>query len=119
MRKKKLDKFETVNLSEECSAVLQRKLHLKLKDLDSFNIQCVIGGQIITKVLYDMGANINLMPSSIFNRLGLSEIKPTSIALPMANRSVTHPGGIVEDVLGKVEIYIPNSLCCFRNAKGQ
>ncbi|XP_075499194.1 uncharacterized protein LOC142537573 [Primulina tabacum] len=43
-KKRKLQKFETVKLTEECSAILQRKLPQKLKDPRSFTIPCVIGG---------------------------------------------------------------------------
>ena len=37
-RKRRLSEFETVNLTEECSAILQRKLPHKLKDPSSFTI---------------------------------------------------------------------------------
>ncbi|XP_075481203.1 uncharacterized protein LOC142521915 [Primulina tabacum] len=43
-KKRKLQEFETVKLTEECSAILQRKLPQKLKDPGSFTIPCVIGG---------------------------------------------------------------------------
>ncbi|WP_337456402.1 retropepsin-like aspartic protease, partial [Escherichia coli] len=46
------------------------------------------------------------MPLSIFNRLEIGEIKPTTIALQMADTSVTYPKGIVEDVLVKVRDFI-------------
>ncbi|XP_057780767.1 uncharacterized protein LOC130999277 [Salvia miltiorrhiza] len=104
--KKKLGKYETINLSEECSAVLQRKLPLKQKDPGSFTIACMMGGQNFSHALCDLGASINLMPLSIFNRLEIGDIKPTSIALQMADRSITYPKGIVEDVLVQVEQFI-------------
>ncbi|XP_057775478.1 uncharacterized protein LOC130994454 [Salvia miltiorrhiza] len=105
-RKKRLGEFETVNLNEECSAILQKKLPAKLKDPGSFTISCIIGGQQFGKALCDLGASINLMPLSIFQRLAIGEMKPTSIALQMADRSVTYPRGIVEDVLVKVNEFI-------------
>ncbi|XP_057784801.1 uncharacterized protein LOC131002327 [Salvia miltiorrhiza] len=105
-RKKRLGEFETVNLNEECSAILQKKLPAKLKDPGSFTISCIIGGQQFGKALCDLGASINLMPLSIFQRLAIGEMKPTSIALQMADRSVTYPRRIVEDVLVKVNEFI-------------
>ncbi|KAI3469078.1 hypothetical protein Pfo_025741 [Paulownia fortunei] len=42
LRKRRLVEFETVNLTEECSAILQKKLLKKLKDLGSFTISCTI-----------------------------------------------------------------------------
>ncbi|XP_073317273.1 uncharacterized protein [Primulina huaijiensis] len=43
-KKRKLQEFETVKLTEECSAILQKKLPQKLKDPESFTIPCFIGG---------------------------------------------------------------------------
>ena len=72
-RKRRLSDFETVNLIEECSAILKRKLPQKLKDPGSFTIPCKIGNFIFERALCDLGAGINLMPLSIFKRLGLGE----------------------------------------------
>ncbi|XP_030483401.2 uncharacterized protein LOC115699997 [Cannabis sativa] len=105
-KKMKLKEFEMVALTEECSAVLQKKLPPKLKDPGSFNIPCSIGGLIQTKALCDLGASINLMPLSMFKRLKLGEAKPTTVTLQMADRSLTHPRGIIEDVLVKVGKFI-------------
>ena len=65
-RKRRLSEFETVNLNEECSAILRRKLPQKLKDLGSFTILCKIGNSIFERALCDLRASINLMPLSIF-----------------------------------------------------
>ena len=50
-RKRKLSDFETVNLTEECSAILKRKLPQKLKDPSSFTISCKIGNSIFERAL--------------------------------------------------------------------
>ena len=76
--KRRLADFETDNLTEECSVILQRKLPQKLKDPGSFTIPCTIGNAIFERALCDLGASINLMPLSIFRRLGLGEARPTS-----------------------------------------
>ncbi|XP_057811676.1 uncharacterized protein LOC131025915 [Salvia miltiorrhiza] len=83
-----------------------RKLPAKIKDLGSFNISCIIGGQHFEKALCDLGVSINLMPLSIFKRLSIGEMKPTSMVLQMADRSVTHPLGVVENMLVKVGDFI-------------
>ena len=80
-RKVKLDDLETVALTEECSAVLQQKLPPKLKDPGSFTIPCTIGNLSFDKCLCDLGASINLMPLSIFKKLGLPEPKPIYMSL--------------------------------------
>ncbi|KAL5574401.1 hypothetical protein UlMin_023998 [Ulmus minor] len=105
-KKRKLGDYETVMLNEECSAVLQRKLPQKLKDPGSFTIPCTIGSCNFDKVLCDLGASINLMPLSVFRKLGLGEVKPTSISLQLADRSVKYPRGVIEDVLIKVDKFI-------------
>ena len=105
-QKRRLADFETVNLIEECSAILQRKLPQKLKDPGSFTIPCTIGNAIFERALCDLGASINLMPLSIFKRLGLGEARPTTVTLQLADRSLKHPRGIIEDVLVKVDKFI-------------
>ncbi|XP_062099868.1 uncharacterized protein LOC133805723 [Humulus lupulus] len=45
-RKRKLEDYETVTLTEECNTILQNKLPPKLKDPGSFNISCSIGGLV-------------------------------------------------------------------------
>ena len=105
-KKKRLSDFETVNLTEECSAILQRKLSQKLKDLSSFTIPCTIGNTIFERALCDLGASINLMPLSIFRCLRLGEACPTTITLQLANKSLKHQRGVIEDVLVKVDKFI-------------
>ena len=104
--KKKLEEFETVRLNEECSAILMKKLPPKLKDPGGFTIPCSIGPSYFEKALCDLGASINLMPLSVFRRLGMQEPKPTTVSLQLADRSITYPRGIVEDVLVKVDKFI-------------
>ena len=57
----------------------------------------------IGKALTDLGASINLMPLSICRRLGELEIMPTRMTLQLADRSITRPYGVIEDVLVKVK----------------
>ncbi|KAL5545248.1 hypothetical protein UlMin_009032 [Ulmus minor] len=105
-KKRKLGDHKNAMLNEECSAVLQRKLPQKLKDPRSFTIPCTIGSCNFDKVLCDLGASINLMSLSVFRKLGLGEVKPTSISLQLADRSVKYPRGVIEDVLIKVDKFI-------------
>ncbi|XP_022877093.1 uncharacterized protein LOC111395346 [Olea europaea var. sylvestris] len=105
-KKRKLEEFETVKLTEECNAIPQKKLPHKLKDPGSFNIRCNIGGITFDRALCDLGANINLMPLSMFKKLGLGKVNPTTFTLQLADRSITYPKGIIEDVLVKVDKFI-------------
>ena len=105
-KKMKLGDYETVVLSKECSAILQKKLPPKLKDPGSFIISCAIGNAVFERALCDLGASINLMLWSIFKKLKLGEARSTTITLQLADRSLTHPCGIIEDVLIKVDKFI-------------
>ncbi|KAL0447978.1 UNVERIFIED_CONTAM: hypothetical protein Slati_1925700 [Sesamum latifolium] len=100
--KRKWEEGEMMKLNEECLAILQNKLPPKLKDPGSFSIPCTIGNIDFDKVLCDLGASVNLMPYSIFEKLGMHELTPTIITLQLADRSIKYPRGIVEDVLVKV-----------------
>ncbi|KAG6703359.1 hypothetical protein I3842_07G080900 [Carya illinoinensis] len=79
--KRKLGEYETVMLTEECTAILQNKLPPKLKDPGSFTIPYTIGNSYFEKVLCDLGVFINLMPFSIFRQLGIREVKATIVSL--------------------------------------
>ncbi|KAL0438800.1 UNVERIFIED_CONTAM: Retrovirus-related Pol polyprotein from transposon [Sesamum latifolium] len=104
--KRKWENGETVKLNEECSAILQNKLPPKLKDPGSFSIPCTIGEINFEKALCDLGASINLMPYSIFVKLGMHELTPTIVTLQLADRSIKYPRGIIEDVLVKVGKFV-------------
>lgn len=60
--KRRMTNYEIVNLTEECSAILQAKLPVKFKNPDSFTLPCTIGKWGNYRALSDLGASINLMP---------------------------------------------------------
>ena len=105
-KKRKIAEEGIVNLTATCSAVIQQKLPAKMKDLGSFTIPCSIGEYEFKKTLCDSGASINLMPLSVVQRLSLGELIPTAITLKMANRSMSQPERVLEDVLVKVGKFI-------------
>ena len=77
-----------------------------MKDLGSFTIPCSIGKYEFKKALCDSGASINLMPLSVVQRLNLGELTLTTITLKMADRLMSQPEGVLEDVLVKVRKFI-------------
>ncbi|CAL1360237.1 unnamed protein product [Linum trigynum] len=106
-KKHKWADLEKVTLTCECSVVIQNKLLEKRDDPGSFTIPCVIEGTEFDKSLCDLGAGINLMPYSLYKKLGLRDVlKPTWITLQLADRSVKIPKGVVENVLVKVGKFI-------------
>ncbi|CAL1405398.1 unnamed protein product [Linum trigynum] len=100
--KKKLGDLSTVLLSEECSAILQNKLPEKRKDPGSFTIPLTIGSMHVGKSLADLGASINVMPYKLYKKLDLGELSPTRMSIQLADHSIVHPRGIIEDLLVKV-----------------
>ncbi|GAU26698.1 hypothetical protein TSUD_314750 [Trifolium subterraneum] len=97
-KRKPLDD-ETVKMTEECSAIIQKKLPQKKKDPGSFTIPCSIGNLHVRRALCDLGASINLMPLSMMKRIPGAVAKPTKMQLSLADRSITHPYGILQNVL--------------------
>jgi hypothetical protein len=95
-------------LTEQVSSILQSKLPIKYKDPGCPTIACMIGESQINRALLDLGASVNLLPYSVYLKLGLGELKPTTVTLQLENRSLKRPRGILEDVLIKVEkFYFP------------
>ena len=73
-----------------------------------------IGGICVEKALLYLGASVNLLPYSMYKKLGLGELKPTSITLSLADRSIKIPKGIMEDVLIQVDkFYYPVDFVVF------
>ncbi|GJZ87084.1 reverse transcriptase domain-containing protein [Tanacetum coccineum] len=105
--KEKLKKVAfSVKLSEECSAIIQRSLSQKEGDPRSFTLPCLIGPLAVKNALADLGASINLMPHSLFRRLGISKLKPTKMSIQLADRSIKYPIGVYENLLVKVAKFI-------------
>nr|GEV74201.1 reverse transcriptase domain-containing protein [Tanacetum cinerariifolium] len=100
--KDKLFELEKVPLSENCSAILLKKLPEKLGDPGKFLIPCDFPRMDVCHALVDLGTSINLMTLSIGKKLSLSELIPTRMTLKLADRSITHPKGVAEDVFVKV-----------------
>nr|GEX03330.1 DNA-directed DNA polymerase [Tanacetum cinerariifolium] len=100
--KDKLFELVKVPLNENCSAMLPKKLPEKLGDPGKFLIPCDFPGINVCHALADLGASINLMPLSIWKKLSLPELTPTQMTLELADRSITHPKGVAEDVFVKV-----------------
>ena len=97
---------ENIAFSENCSAILQRKLPPKLKDPRAFVIPCTIGKVDVGRALCDLGASINLMPLSMMKKLGCGKPKPTRITLTLVDRSISYPYGMLEDVLVQVNVLV-------------
>ncbi|XP_056691761.1 uncharacterized protein [Spinacia oleracea] len=96
--KRDCDVKETVNLTENCSAIILNQMPRKLKDPGSFSIPCAIKKLEISNALCDLGTSVSLLPYSVFAKLEVGDLVPTNITLPLADRSVKYPIGKIEDV---------------------
>ena len=95
-------------LTEQVNAIIQCKTPVKYKDSGCPTISVNIEGTCVQKALLDLGASVNLLPYSMYKQLGLGELKPTSITLSLADRSIKIPKGTMEDVLIQVDkFYYP------------
>jgi len=94
-----------ITLTEECSTVMTQKIPKKLRDSRKFTLPI----QIVSKVVHalsDLGASINLMPLSLFEKLSLGKPKSTTFVLQLADESFVYLEGIIEDVLIKAGKFI-------------
>ncbi|GJR21676.1 reverse transcriptase domain-containing protein [Tanacetum coccineum] len=101
--KEKLEEIAITTVNAECSAIIMNKVPEKLEDPGKFLIPCALQELDRTSALADSGASINLLPHSIYKKLGLEALTPTRMTLELANRSITHPMGIAEDVVVRVD----------------
>ncbi|CAN6583775.1 unnamed protein product [Malus baccata var. baccata] len=101
--RKRISSKEVVKVSENVSAILQRKLPPKCKDSGSFTIPCVIGNTRFESAMLDLGASINVMPYSIYVSMNLGELKHDGVIIQLADRSNAYPKGVLEDVLVQVD----------------
>lgn len=90
---------KTTFLTEQVSALIEQRIPPKYKDPGCPTIACSIGNHEFGQASLDLGVSVNLMPYSIYLQLGLGEIKPTTVVLQLADRSVKVPRGVGEDVL--------------------
>ncbi|GJY90444.1 reverse transcriptase domain-containing protein [Tanacetum coccineum] len=95
--KEKLIELANTPVSENCSAVILKKLPEKLGDPGKFLIPCGFS-ELKCKALADLGASINLMPLSVWKELGLPKLIPTQMIFELANRDICTPKGIARDV---------------------
>ena len=106
--KKGLNVNKKAFLTEQVSAIIESKTPVKYKDPGCPTISVNIGGISVEKALLDLGASVNLLSYSMYKQLGLGELKPTSITLSLADRSIKIPKGTIEDVLIQVDrFYYP------------
>ncbi|RDX86315.1 hypothetical protein CR513_32364, partial [Mucuna pruriens] len=98
----------TLTTKEEFIAGAPQALPKKCKDLGIFSVPCTIGKCTFAEAMLDLGASINVMPTSIYKALNFGDLEPTGMTIQLANKSIVQPLGILEDVLVQVnELIFP------------
>ncbi|GKB33648.1 reverse transcriptase domain-containing protein [Tanacetum coccineum] len=93
-------------VNENCSAVILKKFPEKLRDPDRFLIPCDFPEMDECLALADLGASINLMPLFVWEKLNLPDLTKTRMILELADRTISTPTGIAEDVFVKVGTFL-------------
>nr|GEV13104.1 reverse transcriptase domain-containing protein [Tanacetum cinerariifolium] len=101
--KEKLFELARTLLNVHCLAVILKKLPEKLGDPGKFPIPCDFPGIDECLALADLGVSKNLMPLSMWNKLSLPELSPTCMALELADRLISRPVRVTEDVFVKTD----------------
>ncbi|XP_073038289.1 uncharacterized protein [Primulina eburnea] len=110
-KKKGLEDLKNLNTNIEFADQVEgeftkgtrRNVPQNLLDPGEFIVPCEIGGHLVEKAICDSGASINIMPSSLYKKLGLSKMRSTELSLQRADKSVKVPLGIVEYVELKID----------------
>ncbi|XP_058775809.1 uncharacterized protein LOC131650086 [Vicia villosa] len=94
---------EVITVDACYSAIIQRTLPKKESDLGKVTLPVTINDVYVGKGLIDLGSSIILIPLSLVKKLGNIELKEKRITLQLADKFTTHPHGIAEDLLVKVD----------------
>ncbi|RDX94802.1 hypothetical protein CR513_22762, partial [Mucuna pruriens] len=94
--------------NEDFTARAQQALPKKCRDPRIFFVPCTIGDCTFGDAMLDLGASINVMPTSIYKSLNFGDLELTGMRIQLTNRSVVQPLGVLEDVLVQVnELIFP------------
>ncbi|RDY00007.1 hypothetical protein CR513_16862, partial [Mucuna pruriens] len=107
-RKKKKGRVElggivlVLTRNDEFIARAQQALPKKCRDPRIFSVPCTIGNCTFADAMLDLGASINVMPTSIYKSLSFGDLEPIGMTIQLENRSVVQPLGILKDVVVQV-----------------
>ncbi|GKE37822.1 reverse transcriptase domain-containing protein [Tanacetum coccineum] len=104
--KDKIIELTKTLVNENCSAVFLKKFPKKPRDPGRFLIpyDCLKMDECLA--LADLGESINLMPLSIWKEINLPDLTKTRMILELADRTISTPTGIAEDVFVKVGTFL-------------
>ncbi|KAL1531292.1 hypothetical protein AAHA92_33985 [Salvia divinorum] len=94
-------------IGENVSAVIQKeKLPSKRNDPGMFTLPITLGGVRIEHAMCDLGASINVLPLSVYQRLIGARMVDTKVVIQLADRSCIHPEEVLENVIVQVHDFL-------------
>jgi hypothetical protein len=81
-----LKEVQIISLNSNGSALIMNELPKKLDDLDKFSVPCSIGNVQFKCIICDLGASVSLMSKSVFENIGMCELKITHISLQLVDQ---------------------------------
>ncbi|GFY88672.1 hypothetical protein Acr_06g0006120 [Actinidia rufa] len=116
--KRTLNVKDKAFLMEQVSSIIQAKTAPKYKDPGCPTVSIVIGATTIEHALLDLGASVNLLPYTVYKKLGLGELKTTSVTLQLADRSpVLDPDAQIPVILGRPFLATSDAIIQCRNGR--
>nr|GEW57615.1 reverse transcriptase domain-containing protein [Tanacetum cinerariifolium] len=103
--KDKLCELTGTPLNEHYLVVLQKKLPEKLGDSGKLHVSCYFLEMAECLALTDLGASINLMPLSVWNKLSLPNSSPPCTTLELTDHLISRQFEVAEDVFVKVSTF--------------
>ncbi|XP_057503550.1 uncharacterized protein LOC130787104 [Actinidia eriantha] len=107
--KRTLNVKDKTFLMEQVSFIIQAKTAPKYKDSGCPTVSIVIGATTIEHALLDLGATVNLLPYTVYKKLGLGELKPTS--------PVSDPDAQIPVILGRPFLATSDAIIQCRNGR--
>ncbi|RDY10735.1 hypothetical protein CR513_04711, partial [Mucuna pruriens] len=89
--------------NDDLIASTRQALPKKCRDLGIFLVPCTIGNCTFADAMLNLGASMNIMPTSIYKSLNYGDMEPIGMTIQLANKSVVQPLGVFEDVLVQVD----------------
>ncbi|RDY06118.1 hypothetical protein CR513_09950, partial [Mucuna pruriens] len=71
----------TLTRNEDFTAGAQQALLKKCRDPGIFSVLCTIGDCTFVDAMLDLGASINVMPTSIYKSLNIGDLEPTGMTI--------------------------------------
>jgi len=88
--------LRTAFLTSSASFIIFHQIPVKYRDPICPTISIVIWDQLILRALLNLGINVNLLPFTKYERLGLSEVKPTKMVIQLADRLIRLSRGVID-----------------------